>query len=102
MNVAAIFDNIFSVHHVKADAREKQRDRTVKNPSEAFNLLLQQNFISTLIFFMREKGRQKCDRFYTIETNISCFLCLPFGHFFFATMETLSLTPGKETEAAKR
>lgn len=55
--------HFFSSSRLKADAREKQRDRTVKNPSEAFNLLLQQNFISTLIFFMREKGRQKCDRF---------------------------------------
>lgn len=55
--------HFFSSSRLKADARGKQRDRTVKNPSEAFNLLLQQNFISTLIFFMREKRRQKCDRF---------------------------------------
>lgn len=37
--------------------RENQRDKTVKNPSQAFNLLLQQNFISTLIFF--QKAREK-------------------------------------------
>lgn len=54
--------HFFSSSHLKAGvctAREqKQRDRTVKNPSEAFNLLLQQNFISTLIFFMRDEGRR--------------------------------------------
>lgn len=50
--------HFFSSSHLKAGVymrERRQRDRTVKNPSEAFNLLLQQNFISTLIFFMREK-----------------------------------------------
>lgn len=76
--------HFFSSSHLKAGvctAREqKQRDRTVKNPSEAFNLLLQQNFISTLIFFMRDEGRRvresektEMRSLYTIETNISCF-----------------------------
>lgn len=72
-------------------AREKQRDRTVKNPSEAFNLLLQQNFISTLIFFKRRKVKHK--KFDSIETNISCFLSA--WNFFFITMETLLKKPKK-------
>lgn len=69
--------HFFSSSHLKAGVRttqEKQRDRTVKNPSEAFNLLLQQNFISTLIFFQKAKSNAKKLRsLYTIETNISCF-----------------------------
>lgn len=59
--------------------RETQRtDRKVKNPSEAFNLLLQQNFISTLIFFMREKKgeEQKMRSLYTQSKQIfHVFLC---------------------------
>lgn len=92
--------------------REKrQRDRTVKNPSEAFNLLLQQNFISTLIFFIRKKRKAKTEEreekmrsFYTIETNISCFSSLSFclRNFFFTTMETLWQRPEKRTNKKKK
>lgn len=68
-----------------------ERDRTVKNPSEAFNLLLQQNFISTLIFFRARERRAeiKMRSSRTIETNISCF-CRARNvreNFFFTTME---------------
>lgn len=55
--------------------REGERDRTVKNPSEAFNLLLQQNFISTLIF-LRARGailhnRNKYFMFFFVVQEIS-------------------------------
>jgi hypothetical protein len=97
--------HFFSSSHLKAEEggkdgerEDEKRDGTVKNPSEAFNLLLQQNFIpgsETLIFSgdaREERGERRNMRESLLYNRNKYFMFLlsfssPEKHFFLATME---------------